>query len=95
MKNLSDINALVAQTLNSLDGISSAEPNPHFYIRLHARMERELLSPRKVLGWQFKPIYALSAVVLLLIINVFTILSFPKNQVSNPEQYNLYESGDF
>lgn len=95
MKNLSDINAFVAQTLNSLDGISSAEPNPNFYTRLHARMERELLSPHKVLGWQFKPIYALSAVVFLLIINVFTILSLQKNQISNPEQYNLYESGGF
>ena len=95
MKNLSHINAHVEQALKSLDGISSAEPKLYFYTRLHARMERELSAPRKILGWQFKPLYALSAVAFLLIINVFTILSFQKTKVSNPEQYNLYESEGF
>jgi hypothetical protein len=95
MTKLSDIETKVEQTINSLDGMSSAEPKPFFYSRLHARMERELLTPRKVLGWQFKPVYAISAVACLLIINVFTILSFQKTQESNPERYNLYESGGF
>ncbi len=95
MAKLSDIETKVEQTMNSLDGMSSAEPKPFFYSRLHARMEHKLLTPRKVLGWQFKPVYAISAVACLLIINVFTVLSFPKKQESNPERYNLYESGGF
>ena len=95
MKKISDREAKVEQALNSLNGISSAEPQPYFYTRLHARMEHELLTPRKVLGWQFKPIYAILMVACLLIINFFSIFILQKTQVSNAEQYNLYESGGF
>ena len=95
MKKIPNIETEVEQTINSLDGMSSAEPKPYFYTRLHARMEHELMTPRKVLGWQFKPVYALAAVVCLLIINVFTILSLQKTQVTNSQQYNLYETGNF
>ena len=95
MKKISDIEAKLERALNSLNGISSAEPLPYFYTRLHARMEHELLTPRKVLGWQFKPIYAILMVACLLIINFFSIFILQKTQVSNAEQYNLYESGGF
>ncbi len=95
MKEISNIETKVEQAMTSLDGISSAEPKPYFYTRLHARIEHELLTPREVLGWQFKPLYALSAVACLLIINVFTILSLQKTQLSNSEQYNLYDSKGF
>lgn len=95
MENLDNINNEVEKVLHSLESIEQAEPKAFFYTRLHARMEHELLTPRKVLGWQVKTVYALSAIAFLLIINVFTILSLQKTQVSNAEQYNLYESGGF
>ena len=95
MENLSNLQANIEETMKSLDGVSSVEPKPYFYTRLQARMERELLIPRRILGWQFKPIYALSAVAFLLIVNVFTLLNLQKTKVSNSQQYNLYETGGF
>lgn len=95
MEKISDRTDKIEQTMKSLHGISSAEPKPFFYTRLCVRMERELLPPRKILNWQFKPVYAFSAVAFLLVINIFTMLNLQKIQVSNSEQYNLYESGVF
>ena len=60
MENLPNMDTRIEQTINALEGIKAAEPKAYFYTRLHARMERELLTPKTVLGWQFKPIYALS-----------------------------------
>jgi hypothetical protein len=94
MTNNNEIDSEVEQTLNSLQGISSAEPNPFFYTRLKARMENELLTPRKVFGWQVKPIYAISTLAIILILNTITIFAVnnqnggKSNDIN--QQYNLY-----
>lgn len=85
----------IDETLESLNGISSAEPKLFFYTRLHARMERELLQTKTVLVWQLKPIYALSAVVIVIIINIFTLVNLQKTEKNSQEQYRLYEIGSF
>ncbi|MES2517088.1 MAG: hypothetical protein V4585_03205 [Bacteroidota bacterium] len=95
MDNLPNIETKIEQTINALEGIQSAEPKAYFYTRLHARMERELLTTKTVLGWQFKPIYALSAVAVILIINIFTFMNLQKKGTNSQQQYNLYESGEF
>lgn len=95
MENLPNIETKIEQTINALEGIKAAEPKAYFYTRLHARMERELLTPKTVLGWQFKPIYALSAVVIVLIINIFTFINLQKTEKNSQEQYRLYESGGY
>jgi len=95
MENLPDIEIKIQQTINALEGIESAEPKAFFYTRLHARMARELLKPKTVLGWQFKPIYAVSAVLLLLLINIFTYINLEKTEKNVQEQYRLYESGGY
>lgn len=95
MENLPNIETQIDQTINALESIQSAEPKPYFYTRLHARMERELLTPKTVLGWQFKPIYALSAVAIILIINIFTFMNLQKKGTNSQQQYSLYESGGF
>ena len=95
MDNSSNIEIKVEKTINALEGIQTAELSPYFYSRLHARMERELLTPKKVLSWQFKPIYALSAVVIITIINIVTIFNLQKIKTPNQEQYKFYESGSF
>jgi hypothetical protein len=84
----------INETLNSLDGIRQAEPKPFYYARLKARMERELLQPKTVLGWTFKPIYAYASLALVLSINVFTIITL-SNKSSQPKDavhvYSLYD----
>jgi hypothetical protein len=95
MKNFDNIENEVEKTLNSLTGISQAEPKAFFYTRLHARMERELLEPKKILGLQFKPIYAYSTLAVILLLNIFTILNLgkpnePKN--GNEPNYSLYDA---
>jgi hypothetical protein len=95
MENLPNLESKIEQTLNSLNGIESANPKPYFYSRLHARMERELLTPKTVLGWQFKPIYALSALTIVLIINIVTFMNLQKTQTNSQQQYTLYESSGF
>ncbi len=95
MVNLPNIETKIDQTINALEGIKAAEPKPYFYTRLHARMERELLTPKTVLGWQFKPIYALSAVAIVLIINIFTFINLQKIETNSQQQYSLYESGGY
>ena len=95
MDNYSYIETKVEKTINALEGIQTAELTPYFYSRLHARMERELLTPKKVLGWQFKPIYALSVVLIILIINILTIFNLQKIKMPDQELYTFYESGSF
>ncbi|PWK26489.1 hypothetical protein LV89_02334 [Arcicella aurantiaca] len=95
MENVPSIENKLEQTLNSLNGIESAEPKPYFYSRLHARMERELLTPKTVWGWYFKPIYALSAVVIVLIINILTFKNLQRTETNPQQQYSLYDSGGF
>lgn len=42
MKNEQHIEQKIEETMNSLNGIKSAEANPFFFTRLQARMEREI-----------------------------------------------------
>lgn len=95
MKKSYDIQQKVDETLKALDGIEQAKPNPFFYTRLKARMERELLQPKTVLGWTFKPIYAYASLALVLSINIFTIITL-NNKSSQPPKdkvhvYSLYD----
>lgn len=94
MENPHNIAQQIDETLESLKGISSAEPQAFFYTRLHTRMEKKLLQPKTVLGLQLKPIYAYSIVLALVIINIFTISNY-KNHQNHPSQedsYSLYQA---
>ena len=94
MENPYNIAQQIDETLESTKGISSAEPQPFFYTRLHARMERELLQAKTVLGFQLKPIYAYSVIIALIIINVFAISNFNnhRNNPSQEDRYSLYQA---
>lgn len=60
----------VERTLQSLEGIKRAEPNPFFYTRLQARMEQKFV---KKTGWQWRPVYVYAALGLVLLLNFATI----------------------
>jgi hypothetical protein len=94
MKKTYDIEQKVETTLKAFDGMEQAEPNPFYYKRLKARMERELLQPKTVLGWTFKPVYVYASLVVVLLINVFTIVTLnnKSNQPMGAAQiYSLYD----
>jgi hypothetical protein len=86
MKKSYDIDKKVDETLKSLAGMNQAEPNPFYYTRLKARMERELLQPKTVWGWTFKPVYVYASLAIVLLINVFTIATI-NNKRSQPKDY--------
>jgi hypothetical protein len=94
MKKTYEIEQKVEKTLKALDGIEQAKPNPFYYTRLKARMEKELLQPKTVLGWTFQPVYAYASLVIVLLINVFTIVTLNNNS-SQPKDtaqiYSLYD----
>lgn len=60
------------EVLNSLDGIQRATMPDFFYTRLKARMENGV-QPVKQSSWALRPVYAMAALVLVLIINVAVI----------------------
>jgi hypothetical protein len=68
-------NNRVEETLNSLDGCKRATAPDFFYTRLRARMERELTSKSKSRNWVLRPVYIVSALFLVLALNVFVLLS--------------------
>jgi hypothetical protein len=94
MKKSEEIEQKVDETLNALDGMKQAEPKPFYYTRLKARMERELLQPKTLLGWTFKPIYVYASLAFVLSLNIFTIITF-NNKSSQPPKdaqvYSLYD----
>lgn len=70
MKKYPNIEEEVERTLQSLEGIQRAEPDPFFYTRLQARMEQKFV---KKTGWQWRPVYAFAALALVLLLNFATI----------------------
>ncbi len=59
--------------LNSLDGIKRATAPDFFYSRLRARMEKRLI-PEKTSGWVLRPVYAMIALFVILLINAAVLL---------------------
>jgi len=64
----------IEQILQSLDVNQRALPPDFFYTRLKARMEREFNEDKKVRAWILRPAYALSVLVMVVVINALVIL---------------------
>jgi hypothetical protein len=63
------------QTLESLEGIQRAEPQPYFFTRLKARLERDEKNIWEVTGtFLARPAIAFSGLCLILAINVFILI---------------------
>ena len=63
--------------LNSLTGLQKAAAPDFFYTRLQARMQRELEPKRKTI-FLLRPSFVTSTLMLVLVINIFSILKFNK-----------------
>jgi hypothetical protein len=74
----------IEEVLNSLDGCTPAATPDFFYTRLTARMANELgaseVIPQR--NWFLKPAFALAALSILILLNVFVVMQ--NNKKDNP-----------
>lgn len=72
---------LVDEHLQSFQGMQEAGTDDFFYTRLKARIEKE----RSEQGWSLplKPVWILSTLVLLLVLNGITLLQQSKTKTTN------------
>lgn len=70
-----NINKKIEDTMHSIDGINKAEPNPFFFTRLEARMEKENNVWVKITSFVTRPMVAFACICLVIMINAFVILS--------------------
>jgi hypothetical protein len=69
-----DLNKKVDETLNSLDGIQRAEPQPFFYTRLMGRMQRNEKPLWETIGsFLSKPAVAMACLCVILAFNAFIL----------------------
>jgi len=80
MKKHYNIEEEIERTLQSLKGIEPATPKPFFYTRLQARLEQKLAMKA---SWQWRPVYAFSALGLVLLLNLVTIYTITRSSTQN------------
>ena len=74
------------EILNSLNGIRRAEPQPYFYTRLMAKLDKQKNGWEKVAGFISKPAFAIAAIALFLIINVTILFNSSSNATSSSQE---------
>lgn len=80
---------MIEDILNSLDGARRATTPDFFYTRLKARMEKGYAAPVQK-HWVLRPVYAMAALVLVILLNAAVILqgaNAPENNGSETETY--------
>lgn len=84
MKSPVDINKKVQEALESLDGIQKAEPQPYFFTRLKARLERDQKNVWELAGsYMARPAVAIAGLMVILAINVFILIQ-KETTATNP-----------
>ncbi|HEX6191719.1 MAG TPA: hypothetical protein VFZ42_05110 [Chitinophagaceae bacterium] len=74
MKSKNELERKVQQTLESLDGISRAEPKPFFYTRLTARLQRDVPSVWESIGsFISRPAVAIATLCVILALNALIL----------------------
>jgi hypothetical protein len=91
----------VEKTLNSLDGIQRATSNPYLFARVRVRLEREEKSLwSQALTFISRPLVAVPAIVLTILINTAIFFEFKSEKVHTPQdeeqafasEYNLSDN---
>lgn len=83
MKQRNDIEKRVEETLNSLDGIQRAEPQPWFFSRVKGRLiQEEKTAWGMVSSFLARPVIAIAGLCLILILNGFFLFNQEKESPS-------------
>ena len=70
-----DIEQRVQEAMDSLEGIQRAEPQPYFYTRLTARLQRDEKTIWETMGsFMARPAVAVAGLCLILVLNVALLL---------------------
>lgn len=81
-------NKKIEDAMRSLDGIEKVSPEPFFFTRLEARMQREKGIWEEISSFVAKPIIAFACICLVIIINVAVIFSSTNSKNNNTSQSN-------
>jgi hypothetical protein len=103
MNKQSHIGKKADKTLDSLQGIQKAEPNPYFFTRVKARLDRNQKNVWETTGsFLARPVVAIAGLCLILAVNVFIVLQkdtasstnyvLDNNQVTEDE--NIFAAAD-
>ncbi len=82
MKKENATQQLIEETLQSLDGISKAEPAPFFYTRLQPKLDNRV-SNTNHWSWISKPVFSFATLGLLVILNIAAISANLKKEPGN------------
>ena len=95
MKNKLDLERKIQDTLDSLDGISRAEPQPYFYTRLKARMQQNESSVWENIGsFLSRPVVVVASLCMVLILNAFILFRNQDDSSSLPVTSNEVLASD-
>jgi len=83
-----NFNKKIEEVLKSLDGIEKASPDPFFFTRLEARMQRERSIWEEISSFVAKPLVAFAGLCLIIMINATVILSSEQNNKNTASQSN-------
>ena len=84
-------NRKVDEILGSLDGIQKTSAPDFFYTRLKARMEKGY-EPAVPKSWVLRPVYAMSALVVIVLINAAVIFSRADAKPTNLAETDTLQS---
>lgn len=82
-------NKKVEDAMRSLDGLKQASPDPFFFTRLEASMQRERGAWDKISSFVAKPIIAFACICLVIMINAVVIFSTTDSLNTNSQSNEL------
>jgi hypothetical protein len=87
MKKQEQVNKLVEEAMNSVDGVEKASPAAFLLTRINARLEQSRDTVwERILWFIGKPVVAVSGLCLLLLVNAAVILNQPEETPGITEQ---------
>lgn len=84
----------IDEVMQSLDGIGKASPQPFFFTRLEARMQKEKSRWEVISSFVAKPIVAFACICLIIMINAAVIFSSANSKNVTDQQNSEQATAD-
>ena len=92
---MTDIQKRVDEAMDSILNIGQATPQPFFYTRLMARIQRQESSGwEKISGLISRPVVAIITVSTVLMLNIYVALNESSPSVNSSEMYDVATADD-
>ena len=86
---MKNVNEEIEKTMQSLDGITTAEPQPFFYTRLKVRMENAQAAMPPQMRWVLKPAYLFSTLAIIILLNIVSAMNYSKSTNQNSDEQSI------